>query len=458
MTTTEFSIVVSNYESSLILSKRKEKGVFYTDLSLASKIIDELSIPKDAFVLDPCCGSGSFNFALMQKNIVNAYGTDIDEVAIQLCKKNIPNAHFLKINSIEVESQVTLSKLSLPNGADYIIGNPPYAKWEPSKNTLPSFNRRVVSSGNNLFIAGLIRAFELVKSGGIISYIIPKNFLHVSTYNILRKDILKNKTIISIVDIGAYFKNVRGEQIILTVQNSLPGTNHRFDVKQLINDEFVTQINILQSFFDNEILLFKNETDYNIYNKLNSYSKLNSICQGYIGRGRSNNPDAIVGKEIRKFGYKNTPNQSEGNQIFIQNIYSSESGVIAAFGGQLAAAQTVTILTDGDAKICRFLLGMLHSDVCNFFLYRYCYNYSKLTMHTDAKYLQKIPLPKINEKLIQNIVSKVIDLEKEKYMTEKWFSNLRDLNTMIYKAYKLTKVEQDYIDAEMKLIQSKKWQ
>ena len=55
--------------------------------------------------------------------------------------------------------------------------------------------------------------------------------------------------------------------------------------------------------------------------------------------------------------------------------------------------EIVRSFTDGDEKMCRYILGILHSRLCNLFLYKYCYNYSKLTMHTDAKYLKKIPLP-----------------------------------------------------------------
>lgn len=456
MTTTEFTQIISRYERSLALQKRKADGVFYTDLSLAKKIVEELAIPLDAITLDPCCGTGSFNYALAKYGVENIYGADIDKDAIDLCISNIPIGTFVRANSIEIDSHILLSKLSLSDKVDYVIGNPPYAKWSPSKFISPSFNRKVVSSGNNLFIAGLIRAMELAKDNGIISYIIPKNFLHVATYSTLRKEILNTKTIISIIDIGAYFKNVRGEQIIITLKNS-PTVANKFVIKKLLKDSFIKQIEIDQSFFEDEILLFNNDIDFQIYNKLNAYTKLETVCHGYIGRGRSSDTNAIVGKEIRKFGYKNNVTPVVGNQIFIQNIYSAEAGIIAAFGGNLNAAQTVTILTDGNEKMCHFILGILHSKLCNFFLYRYCYNYSKLTMHTDAKYLRKIPLPLISDELLEQITTLVDFLEKVPYMTEVWFNYLRELDNIIYIAFDLNENEREYIEKEMKIIQSKKW-
>jgi 16S rRNA G966 N2-methylase RsmD len=456
MTTTEFSRIISGYENSLATSKRKADGIFYTDLSLAEKIIRELAVPSDAIVLDPCCGTGSFNYAAVRYGVQNVYGADIDKNAIGLCTSSIPQGKFVATNSIEIDSHILFSKLAISEKADYVVGNPPYAKWSPSKLVSSSFNRKVVGAGNNLFIAGLIRAMELVKDGGIISYIIPKNFLHVAAYSALRKEILETKTIISIIDIGTYFKNVRGEQIVLTLRNALPDGN-KFAIKKMACGLFVKQMDIEQAFFCDEILLFKNETDFKIFNKLVSYDKLETICTGYIGRGRSSGDSAIVGKEVRKFGYKNTPTPATGNQIFIQNIYSAEAGIIAAFGGNLAATQTVTILTDGNEKMCRFILGILHSKLCNFFLYRYCYNYSKLTMHTDAKYLRKVPLPSISEDLLDKIVGLVALLEQEDYMTEKWFSHIRNLDATIYDAFALSGTEREYIDSEMKFVQSNKW-
>lgn len=169
-----------------------------------------------------------------------------------------------------------------------------------------------------------------------------------------------------------------------------------------------------------------------------------------------------MGNDIRKFGYKkiSIPND-DGSQIFIQNIYSAEAGVIAAFGGTLEASQTVTIFTDGDPKMCRFILGILHSRLCNFFLYKYCYNSSRLTMHTDAKYLKKIPLPLHNSsdfsKFFTKILPIVAELEKDEYLTQKWFDDMERLNKAVYKIYKLNNELSKYIDKEVQKVQSKRW-
>ena len=48
-------------------------------------------------------------------------------------------------------------------------------------------------------------------------------------------------------------------------------------------------------------------------------------------------------------------------------------------------------------------------------------------------------------------------LENNDYMSRAWFDCLEKLNQIIYKAYNITKEESEYVDAEIKRIQSKRW-
>ena len=55
-----YSIESKKYESTLDTSYKKGKGIYYTDIELSSKMIEFLKIPSNAYILDPCCGTGSF--------------------------------------------------------------------------------------------------------------------------------------------------------------------------------------------------------------------------------------------------------------------------------------------------------------------------------------------------------------------------------------------------------------
>jgi hypothetical protein len=457
----------NEYEYSLGEAYKQNNGIFYTDVELAEKIITNLLKPEaDSIILDPCCGTGSFLYSAEKHGYKNLHGIDYDEKAINFCKSHITNGTFHTFDFIGQTSEKTFKALSLQQKADYIIGNPPYVpiSGNVTLNTSAGdylFKRKVSDSGKNLFIAALIRSFDFLKEDGVLSYIIPKNFLHVSSYSLYRRELLKEKTIVSIVDLGAYFKNVRGEQIIITIKNSAPNKKSKIDIKRLSSNRFVTMTKINQDFYTDEILLFNCKEDFGVYKTLtSSYEKLSDLQGGYIGRGKSTSQYAISGKDIRKFGFKSIPIPHEGSKIFIQNIYSAEAGIIAAYGGNLNASQTVTIFTDGDSKMCRYILGILHSRLCNFFLYKYCYNYSKLTMHTDSKYLKKIPLPPRNAKYndyFEKILANVTILENDEYMTSKWFDDIEALNKTVYEAYGIDDEQAAYIDCETQKFQSKRW-
>lgn len=454
-----YSIESKKYENTLDISYKKGNGIYYTGMELSSKIIEFLKIPNDASILDPCCGTGNFIVAAEYLGYMNVYGADIDANAISLCKRKNGIKNITVIDTLSNNGKDILKKLKLLSPVDYVIGNPPYAPIAKDITIDTSdylFLRNVKDSGSNLFIAAIYRAFELTKPEGVISYIIPKNFLHVSSYSILRRFILNEKTILSIIDIGSYFKSVRGEQIIITIKNQHI-ENNSINIYQYKNNQFIKQLDVPQDFFKNEILLFSNETDFSIYKKLEStYKKFDDICTGYVGRGRSKSQSAITGKDIQKFSFKNAPVPKKGNRVFIQNIYSAESGIIASFAGDLEASETVTIFTDGDEKMCRYILGVLHSRLCNYFLLKFCYNSSKLTMHTDAKYLKKLPLI-INDNTFAQVINIVKLLESVKYMSDEWFDAMESLNDIIYKTYNINTDESKYIDIQMRNIQSEKW-
>ena len=455
----KYNLISKNYEKSLDLEYKKKKGIFYTDIELADKIIDFLNLPKDSIILDPCCGTGNFLVAAKNQGYQKIYGADIDKQAISISKKNIDLAKLENIDTLANGADYILNKFKLTESVDVIIGNPPYVPI--SKDIIIDtsdylFLRDVKESGSNLFIAALYRAFDLAKENGIISYVIPKNFLHISSYKILRKMILNKKQIVSIVDIGKKFKNVRGEQIIITLRNKFVKDNN-ISIYEYKNNEIIKKLEVPQNFYKDEILLFGNEEDFSIFKKLEgAYQKFSDICTGYVGRGRSKSDTAITGKDIRKFSFKNVEVPKKGNKVFIQNIYSAEAGIIASFAGELEAAETVTVFTDGDEKMCRYILGFLHSRLCNYYLLKFCFNNSKLTMHTDAKYLKKLPLVK-DSKTFLKVISIVKSLEKIDYMSEEWFEMLESLNNLIYKIYDIDENEKNYIDFQMKSIQSKRW-
>lgn len=453
----EFNELSDNYEKELDSTFKKKNGIFYTDLSLVKTIIDFLNIPKDSRIIDPNCGTGSFLYDLKQRGYTKLFGCDFDNLTVKKC------IEFTKLDTISCIDTIGNSGDKILNDMqqekfDYIIGNPPYAPLTGDKiiDASSKFVSKVKSAGNNLFIGAIYRMFELVKKDGFVTIVIPKNMLHISSYRLMRDEFLKSKRLISVVELGIHFKTVRGEQIVLTFQNCFKKNNK---IKFYIHKKgtFLFMSEVYQDYYNDEILSFTDNKEICIFNKLkNMYPKLEEVCVKRIRRGRDKSEFALRGKQIRKFGFKDITLPKNGVQIFIQNIFSAESGMIASYAGELVCGETVTIVELNNKRMAKYILGLLNSRLCNYFLIRFKFNNSRLTIHTDAKYLNDIPIV-IDEKYLDMIVDKVIKLEIVDYMGDLWFKLNEELNDLVYRAYKINPNDRKYIELEMRKISAAKW-
>lgn len=445
------------YEKSLDEDYKKNNGIFYTDVELANAIIEFLNIPKEATIIDPSCGTGSFLHCLQQKGYEHICGCDFDMQTVKKCKELTGLKSIYRMDTLGKSGQEVLKKVKQER-FDFVIGNPPYA---PIGNgveltTTSKFMKTVKDSGNNLFVAAIYRAFEIAKEDGYVSFIIPKNLLHISSYKILREKLLREKRLVSVIELGIHFKTVRGEQIVLTFQNQYVDNNNiKFYQYNKGIIDFMSEIP--QDYYTNEIIVFTGNNEVPIYNKLKeSYGQLGEVCSENIRRGRDKSKDAIRGKQIRKFGFKDMEVPEEGNQIFIQNIFSAEAGITASFGGNLKPSETVTTVKLQNTKMCKYILGLLHSRVCNYFLIRFGFNNSRLTIHTDAKYLNDIPIV-VDDEAFEKVVDIVNKMEEVKYMDAEWFKLNEELNDIVYEIYQLTVNDKDHIEKEMRKISASKW-
>lgn len=445
------------YEKSLDEEYKKNNGIFYTDIELASSIIGFLDIPKDASIIDPCCGTGSFIHTLQSFGYENVYGCDFDTKTVRECRALTGSENIKKMDTLGMDGETILKKLKHPK-FDYVVGNPPYVPLgkDVSLNATEDFVTNVKNSGANLFVAAIYRAFELAKNDGLISFIIPKNLLHISSYKQIRNKLLKEKKLISVIELGIHFKTVRCEQIVLTFKNQYEQDNKiKYYTYKCGKISFMSEVS--QDYYDDEIIVFTNNEEVPIYNKLKgSYEQLGEVCTEAIRRGRDKSENAIRGKQIRKFGFKDLDVPDNGNQIFIQNIFSAEAGITASFGGNLRPSETVTIVKLKNTKMCKYVLGLLHSRVCNYFLIRFGFNNSRLTIHTDAKYLNGIPIV-IDDEAFEKVVAIVNKMETVGYMDDEWYKLNEELNNIVYEIYEINVNDKNHIEREMKKISAGKW-
>lgn len=220
----EYSVISKELTSQLPTLVKKNNGIYFTPPSCVSNNIKLLQpyLKDITDVLEPSCGSGEYITAL---------------------HKSYPN---LSITGIEYNdiiyqkiSQMANDKISIYN-MDYlqykpnmkyelIIGNPPYyvmKKEDVSKEYYAYFEGRP-----NIFILFIMKSIELLTDNGILSFILPKNFLSCLYYDKTRAYINKYFQILHIVDcVDDKYLETQQDTINLIIQKRTTHNNTPFIV------------------------------------------------------------------------------------------------------------------------------------------------------------------------------------------------------------------------------------
>ena len=190
----QYSKLSKDITKSLTKKDKKDNGIFFTPPSTVAENIDMISdyIEDNMDILEPSCGSGEYITQLnnlypnsritgveFNETIYNQiqHLNDIDNVTIF-------NADFLKYKDF--------------NKYDLIIGNPPYfvmKKSDLDKKYYDYFDGRP-----NIFIPFIIDCLNMLKPNGILSFVLPKNFINSLYYDKTRKHITDNFTIVKVVE------------------------------------------------------------------------------------------------------------------------------------------------------------------------------------------------------------------------------------------------------------------
>ena len=214
---------------------KKNYGIYFTPPNTISKNIDYLhdfmSNIKD--VLEPSCGSCEYIIELDNRynNLLKIIGIELNTIIFDEIK-SIENENIKLFNSNYLTHDFSNKKF------DLIIGNPPYfvmKKKDVHKSYYDYFDGRP-----NIFILFIIKSLkELLNINGILSFILPKNFLNCLYYNKTRQFISTNYTILNIINCNDNYIETQQETIIMIIQNKKPYDN---------NDNYCLNISIYTIF------------------------------------------------------------------------------------------------------------------------------------------------------------------------------------------------------------------
>lgn len=104
-----------------------------------------------------------------------------------------------------------------PSGKfDLIIGNPPF--YVMKKDMVDEVYYPYFVGRPNIFILFIIKSLELLNDNGILSFILPKNFLNCLYYDKTRKFICDNFQILHIIECHDKFLETQQETIMFIVR------------------------------------------------------------------------------------------------------------------------------------------------------------------------------------------------------------------------------------------------
>ncbi len=530
---------------------RKEQGIYYTPSYIVDYIVkntvgeyikthkpEEI---RNVRILDPACGSGSFliraykelenywkqnsDFAQLTldseefyskkveilKN--NIFGVDLDPKAVEIAQLNL----LLQISERKQRLPILQNNIKVGNsliddpsisdrafkweeefpeimkggGFDVVIGNPPY--YNIGSNDILKNAREFNEVANGVVNSAALflkKGKSLLKYSGVLGFIVPKSFLVVDSWKVIR-DIMLETKFVAIKDVSMAFEDVGLEQVVIINQNVKED-----NPKVLIDSVDGSYFLIPQSFFKDRhlILTSLNPSLFNIVSKIEQGAiKLGEIAEmprGITVRSdeyntvmTKNTVQVLGGTNIERFliknGNKRKPNRYVAkdnerllskartfvpNRIIYQNIASSVPKIVATIDkvGYPTDDTLNNLLIKDERFSSAYILGILNSNLMTFYLRYAIINNSVLTVHLDKPYLGLIPIKitsKENQEEIEDLIEKIIQIYNDisKSDSKPNDANLKlknevikleeKLNHFIYDLYGLDKKEVNIIES-----------
>lgn len=375
---------------------------------------------------------------------------------------------------------------------DIVIGNPPYMDSEIMTQMMPAqrelyFHLFDCAKGNwDLFVIFIEQSVRLLKSGGILSNIIP-NKLIASKYALTLRQQISSKSIIEIRDYSRIdvFENAAVYPITILLRNDSSITTTKFtimsnrtDIKQSNETHSSTLKSI--SYWD---VFFTETSKFNIMKKINTFGQLKNCGVEILGAATV--ADAyeikkIVSEDNGEFGFKlvnsgtidpYSPlwgtkrcrylrdsyakpivskeklshysnvryNQSCSPKIIVASMTTRYEAMLDIEGEYLAGKSTTIIL--GETTMLKALIAFINSKIASFWL-NIQFNSLKMSgeaINVGRNELMLLPIPSFNSSL-NNLVDRILAAKKAnpEADTSEWE---KEIDKLVYELYGLTEEE-----------------
>ena len=391
----------------------------------------------------------------------------------------------LKVKPFDWDSNSTgFGDIMANGGFDAVIGNPPYGA-SLTKEERAYLTKKYKIGTTDTAALMMMAANSLCNESGINTFIVPKPFLFASNWKKTRSALLQN--LVFVVDVGKVWKEVKLEQTIYQIAKSVERPFYRNFVRddQMFLEQGLVQKQDCQQFgfyinriTNDEIALAKRLTENNDTLGRHVKNIRGGMLQGYIDKDGTIGKFVVGGKQVNGYrivGHRGTITNPEHltdnalineDSILVQNIVAhimnpvDHIKIIGTIPDEQIAMNcvildTVNQLTNVSRMSRHYLLGLLHSDLINWYVYRFIFGKAIRTMHFDKPVTNRIPIRTIDfdnpadvamhDNMVE-LVERMLDLHKQVGLTVVQRGMIeaqieatdREIDALVYQLYDLT--------------------
>lgn len=244
----------------MIQEARKYQAFYTKSTPIVDYMVNKLMLKSSDKIFEPCGGDGVFIEAILAEN---------EFAKIDVCELN-DSAYLTLQNKFTAYSNVSIRQCdTLLDGDlifnsgfggvyDKIIANPPYGAWQDLDKRASL--KKIYSDlyAKETYALFLYRCIELLKDGGILTFIIPDTFLNLHMHTAIRQHILTKTKIL---------------ELALFPSSFFPGVNFGYANLSIITlqksgnkvDCLANEFKVLNSFTNVEQLSKIRETELRVF-------------------------------------------------------------------------------------------------------------------------------------------------------------------------------------------------
>jgi len=184
----------------MINEARKYQAFYTKSTPIVDYMVNKLLLNNTDKILEPCGGDGVFVEAILENN----KGAFIDICELNADSIKVLQSKFLEYKNVSIRQCDTLLDNDLSFNSNFgglydkIVANPPYGAWQDLikrailKKMYPDLYAK------ESYALFLYRCIELLKEGGLLSFIIPDTYLNLHMHKAIRKHILTKTKIVEL--------------------------------------------------------------------------------------------------------------------------------------------------------------------------------------------------------------------------------------------------------------------